>query len=162
MPFMQAISNSRAAGQLENEQYQLLLNEGASLPLAAAAAAAFDGTDELEAADELLLQDKQLAEVRRTKRARRAIAANKQLFSNPHFAVFPAEGAVNPHSELEVTLQFAQTLPRSLRQRPGCSCKVLQRGCRSGSVAKVWVPRVVFSYDVPGHWRSFCQYTAPI
>eukprot|EP00775_Hariotina_reticulata_P008964 gene8964-9139_t len=134
----------RAVMQLKNQQGQLQLNEASSLLSSASAPAVNDS----EAADELLLQDKQLAEVRRTKRTRRAIATDKQLFSNQYFAVFPAEGAVNPHSELEVMVQFA---PDSAREFEAVAWVQLQGAAERLPVklsGQGLGAQVVFSYDV--------------
>eukprot|EP00879_Flechtneria_rotunda_P013272 GHRR01013859.1.p1 GENE.GHRR01013859.1~~GHRR01013859.1.p1 ORF type:complete len:540 (+),score=183.59 GHRR01013859.1:1141-2760(+) len=57
--------------------------------------------------DVSLLGDEELATLRQIKRARRDIAADNQLFGTPHFAVFPPEGSVCPHSEQEVIVQFS-------------------------------------------------------
>jgi hydrocephalus-inducing protein len=139
------LSTSRAAMQLENEQEQLHLNEGTSLQLSALA---MNGTDELQADDELLLQDKQLAEVRHTKRARRAIATDKQLFSNPYFAVFPAEGAVNPHSELEVTVQFAPDSAQDCEATAWVQLQGVAERLPVKLTGQGLGAQVVFSYDV--------------
>lgn len=57
--------------------------------------------------DSSLLGQQQLTALRQAKRARRDVCADKQLFSSPHFAVFPPEGSVNPYSEQEVIVQFS-------------------------------------------------------
>lgn len=56
--------------------------------------------------DSSLLGQQRLTAIRLAKRARRDVCADKQLFSSPHFAVFPPEGSVNPNSEQEVIVQF--------------------------------------------------------
>jgi hypothetical protein len=57
--------------------------------------------------DSSLLGQEQLAALRSAKRIRRDICADKQLFSNPFFSIFPPEGTVSPNSEQEVIVQFS-------------------------------------------------------
>lgn len=57
--------------------------------------------------DSSLLGHQQLAALRLTKLACRDIQADRQLFSSPHFSIFPPQGSINPNSEQEVIVQFA-------------------------------------------------------
>ncbi len=57
--------------------------------------------------DSSLLGHQQLAALRLTKLACRDINADRQLFSSPHFSIFPPHGSINPNSEQEVIVQFA-------------------------------------------------------
>lgn len=106
-------------------------------------------------AGQWLLEDEQLAALRRSKRARRDIASDKQLFGTQHFAAFPPEGSVYPHSEQEVILQFSPDCAEEFEAVAWVELQGLGERLPLRLLGQGLGAQVVFSFDVVDIGEAF-------
>jgi hydrocephalus-inducing protein len=72
-----------------------------------------DSDDDELGSSQRLVASPRAAALRAAAAARRRAALERRLFSSPHFAVFPPEGTVQPHSAFEVVVQFQPDFARA-------------------------------------------------
>ncbi len=87
------------------------------------------------------------AALRAAAAARRRAALERRLFASPHFAVFPPEGTVQPHSAFEVVVQFQPSFARAFEEVAYVEVQGRQERLPVSFTGQGLGPSVVFTYD---------------
>jgi hydrocephalus-inducing protein len=87
------------------------------------------------------------AALREAAAARRHAAQGRTLFTSPHFAVFPPEGTVQPHSAFEVIVQFQPDFARTFDEVAYVEVQGREARLPVGLSGQGLGPSVAFAYD---------------
>ncbi len=97
--------------------------------------------------EQQILSSPKAATLRATAAACRAAQLERQLFTSPHFAVFPPEGTVHPNSQFEVIVQFQPDFAAVFEETAYVEVQGRETRLPITLTGKGLGPTVVFPYD---------------